>query len=156
MTVIANNKVDNFFAPATNNKDIKLSALQGFQLVLFFYPRDATPGCTMEVQDFGAHYEDFKNTKTVVLGVSRDSLQSHESFKKKENLPFELISDAEEALCRQFEVLKPRIVGGKEVVGMERSTFLISGNGTLTRAWRGVSIAGHISQVLEAAKKLSK
>jgi peroxiredoxin Q/BCP len=153
MTVILNNKVDNFFAPATSHKDIKLSALQGYQLVLFFYPRDATPGCAMEGQDFSAHYEDFKAIGTIVLGVSRDSLESHESFKEKESFPFELISDVNEALCRQFEVLKPKNIAGKEVIGVERSTFLINKNGILTKEWRGVSIAGHVIQVLEAAKK---
>ncbi|MBV1872970.1 MAG: peroxiredoxin [Gammaproteobacteria bacterium] len=154
MTVSESKKVGNFFAPATNNKDIKLSALKGYQLALFFYPRDATPGCTMEAQDFGAHYEDFKGIKTVVLGVSRDTLASHESFKLKENLPFELISDMEEALCKQFEVLKPKIIGGKTIIGVERSTFLIAIDGTLAKEWRGVNVAGHVTEVLASAKKL--
>lgn len=156
MAVIKNNKVDNFFAAATSNKDIKLSALQGYQLVLFFYPKDATPGCTMEGQDFSAHYEDFKAINTVILGVSRDNLASHESFKAKESFPFELISDTDEALCRQFEVLKLKNIAGKEVIGVERSTFLISKSGILTKEWRGVSVAGHVIQVLEAAKKLEQ
>jgi len=153
MTVILNNKVDNFFAAATSHKDIKLSALHGYQVVLFFYPRDATPGCTMEGQDFGAHYEDFKAIKTIVLGISRDSLASHESFKNKESFPFELISDTNEALCRQFGVLKPKSIAGKEVIGVERSTFLIDENGVLSKEWRSVNITGHVMQVLEAAKK---
>jgi peroxiredoxin Q/BCP len=156
MTVTINKNVENFFAIATNNKDIKLSALQDYQVVLFFYPKDATPGCAMEGQDFSAHYEDFKAIKTVIFGVSRDTLESHESFKRKESFPFELISDVDEELCRLFEVLKPKNIAGKEVIGVERSTFLINNNGILTKEWRGVSVAGHVIQVLEAAKKLNQ
>ncbi|MBL4608499.1 MAG: peroxiredoxin [Pseudomonadales bacterium] len=155
MTVILNKKVDNFFANATSSKDIKLSSLKGYQVILFFYPKDATPGCTMEGQDFGAHYEDFKTLKTVVLGVSRDDMKSHQSFKEKETFPFELVSDVNETLCQQFDVLKPKNIAGKEVVGVERSTFLINKDGILVKEWRGVSIAGHVIQVLESAKKVS-
>ncbi len=154
MTVRLNQAVENFFVPATNLKDVKLSALRGYNVVLYFYPKDETPGCTMEGQDFSAHYEAFKKARTLIFGVSRDPLYAHEQFKAKESFPFELISDTDEHLCRQFDVLKPKQIAGKNIIGVERSTFLIDKEGILRKEWRGVNVAGHVKEVLEAALAL--
>ena len=156
MTATLLQTVDNFFAPATSSKDIKLSSLLGYHVVLYFYPKDSTPGCVMEGQDFSAHHEDFKNEKTVIFGVSRDSLASHEKFKAAQSFPFELISDTDEQLCKQFDVLKTKNSYGQQTTGVNRSTFLINKEGVLIEEWRGVSIAGHIKDVLDAVKKLNQ
>lgn len=155
MTVRLNQAVENFFVPATSLKDIKLSALRGYNVVLYFYPKDETPGCTMEGQDFSAHYEDFKKSRTIIFGVSRDPLYAHEQFKSKESFPFELIADTDEQLCRLFDVLKPKHIAGKNIIGVERSTFLIDKAGVLRKEWRGVNVAGHVKEVLEAARALA-
>lgn len=154
MTVTISHAVENFFMPATGLKDIKLSALLGYNVVLYFYPKDETPGCTMEGQDFSAHYDAFKKAHTLIFGVSRDSLNAHEQFKAKESFPFELISDSDERLCRLFDVLKPKNIAGKDIIGVERSTFLIDKHGILRKEWRGVSVAGHVKEVLQAVSDL--
>lgn len=145
-------KVDNFELPATGNKNISLSDLKGKNVVLYFYPKDSTPGCTQEGQDFRDQHEAFDALDTVILGVSRDGIRSHENFKAKQEFTFDLLSDKEETLCNQFGVIKPKKMYGKEVMGVERSTFLIDKEGVLRREWRGVKVKGHVDEVLEAVK----
>ena len=148
-------KVKNFSRPATGNRDISLSDLQGKNVVLYFYPKDSTPGCTTEGQDFRDRFEQFEQANTVILGVSRDSLKRHENFKSKQSFPFELLSDEDESLCQQFDVIKLKKLYGKEYMGVDRSTFLIDSNGSLVREWRGVKVKGHADEVLAAAQELA-
>lgn len=150
-----NQPIDNFTAQATSEKTVQLADLAGKNVVLYFYPKDNTPGCTTESQDFRDLHEQFADANTLVFGVSRDSMRSHENFKAKHNLPFELISDPEEALCKQFDVIKLKKLYGKEHMGIERSTFLIDAAGVLRNEWRKVKVAGHAAQVLSAAQALS-
>jgi len=147
-------KVPNFDAPATGDQNIKLSALKGKKVVLYFYPRDSTPGCTTEGQNFRDNHNKFKQAKTVILGVSRDSIKSHENFKAKQEFPFELLSDKEETLCALFDVIKEKMLYGKKHLGIERSTFLIDEKGILRNEWRKVKVAGHVEEVLAAAKAI--
>ncbi|HAB48440.1 MAG: peroxiredoxin [Betaproteobacteria bacterium] len=123
-------------------------------LVLYFYPKDNTPGCTTQSMDFRDHHDAFVTASALVVGVSRDSLKSHENFKKKYELPFALISDPDEALCTQFGVMKNKTMYGKPVRGIERSTFVISKQGELLKVWRGVKIPGHVAEVLEFVKSI--
>ena len=153
-TVQLDKKVDDFALPATGDQEIRLSDLAGRHVVIYFYPKDSTPGCTTEGQDFRDHHAEFEKLDTVILGVSRDGLKSHENFKSKQEFPFELLSDKEEVLCRQFDVIKPKKMYGKEVIGIERSTFLLDREGILRREWRGVKVKGHVEEVLEAVKSL--
>ena len=122
--------------------------------MIYFYPRDNTPGCTTEGQDFRDNYAKFKRAKTVVLGVSRDSIKSHENFKAKQEFPFDLLSDKEEELCNIFDVIKEKTLYGKKHMGIERSTFLIDEKGVLKQEWRKVKVPGHVEEVLAAAKAL--
>jgi peroxiredoxin Q/BCP len=147
-------KIPEFSLPATGEQTIGLSALKGKRLVLYFYPKDSTPGCTIEGRDFRDNVKKFKALNTVILGVSRDSLKSHENFKAKECFPFELLSDADEKLCRMFDVIKEKNMYGKKVMGIERSTFLIDENRILRNEWRKVKVEGHVSEVLDAVRKL--
>lgn len=147
-------KVPAFSAPATGDSDIKLSQLKGQNLVLYFYPKDNTPGCTTESQDFHTARNKFAKLNTVILGVSRDSLKSHDNFKAKFKLGFELLSDTEEELCGLFDVIKMKNMYGKQVRGIERSTFLIDEKGYLRQEWRKVKVAGHVDEVLAAVKAL--
>lgn len=149
-------KVPDFHLPATSNKDVVLSALKGWNIVLYFYPKDSTPGCTLEGQQFRDMIDDFKAEKTLILGVSRDSLKSHENFKEKQCFPFELISDENEELCKLFDVIKMKNMYGKQVLGIERSTFLIDKTGVLRKEWRKVKVEGHAEAVLFAVKQLNK
>ena len=146
-------KVTNFKLPATGEQDISLKDLAGKNIIIYFYPKDNTPGCTQEGQDFRDNYAKFKRAKTVVLGVSRDSVKVHTNFKAKHEFPFELLSDADEKLCSQFDVIKLKKNYGKEYMGIERSTFLIDSKGVLREEWRGVRVKGHIEEVLIAAKQ---
>ena len=146
--------VPDFELPATGDQTIKLSALRAKKVVLYFYPKDSTPGCTREGQDFRDLYAKFKRAGAVVLGVSRDSVKTHENFKAKQEFPFELLSDQEEALCHLFDVIKEKKLYGKVSLGIERSTFLIDEKGVLKQEWRKVKVAGHVEEVLEAAKAL--
>jgi len=146
-------KVADFTAAATGGP-FKLSAHKGHPVVLYFYPKDNTPGCTTEGADFRDLHEQFAKLGAVIAGVSRDSLKSHESFKAKMDFPFELISDDDETLCSQFDVIKVKNMYGKKVRGIERSTFLIDGSGALAREWRGVKVPGHAEEVLAALKAL--
>ena len=147
-------KVPSFKLPATGDQTLKLADFKGKKLVIYFYPRDNTPGCTTEGQDFRDNYAKFKRAKTVVLGVSRDSIKSHENFKAKQEFPFELLSDKEEELCNIFDVIKEKTLYGKKHMGIERSTFLIDEKGVLKQEWRKVKVPGHVEEVLAAAKAL--
>jgi peroxiredoxin Q/BCP len=151
---ILNRVVANFSAAATNNQTIELKALRGKNVVIYFYPKDSTPGCTTEGQDFRDLHAKFKRQKTVIFGVSRDSLKSHEKFKEKQNFPFELISDPEEKLCRQFDVIQEKNLYGRKYMGVERSTFLIDAAGKLRNEWRKVKVKQHAAEVLKAVKAL--
>ncbi len=156
MSISLDQAVADFTVPATSGKQITLSALKGQQVVIYFYPKDSTPGCTTQGQGFRDQYAAFKAANTEVLGVSRDSLKSHENFKAKQEFPFELLSDKDEALCQLFDVIKLKKLYGKEYLGVDRSTFLIDGNGVLRQEWRGVKVPGHVDAVLAAAQALNK
>ena len=134
---------------ATSGLHSNLDAYRDKWLILYFYPKDATPGCTTEGQDFNEKYSDFVALNAVILGVSRDSLASHEKFKAKQGFLFELISDVDEHLCQQFDVIKMKSMYGKQVRGIERSTFLIDPDGVLKRVWRKVKVNGHVAEVLD-------
>ena len=149
-------KVPAFNLPATGEQKIRLSSLKGSNVVLYFYPRDSTPGCTREGQDFRDSMAKFKRQNTIILGVSRDSLKSHEKFKEKQAFNFELISDEDETLCDIFDVIKMKNMYGKQVRGIERSTFLIGDDGKLLKEWRKVKVAGHVDDVLDAVKAHNK
>ena len=148
------NKVPDVELEATSNQTIKLSDFKGSKMILYFYPKDNTPGCTREGQDFRDNIRKFSSRKTIILGVSRDSLKSHENFKKKQCFPFDLLSDEDEKLCKQFDVIKEKNMYGKKVMGIERSTFLLDEKGILRAEWRKVKVDGHIAEVLEAVKNL--
>lgn len=156
MAVELDQPVANFQVQATSEQAVSLSALKDQQVVLYFYPKDSTPGCTTQGQGFRDHHADFKAANTVVFGVSRDSLKSHENFKAKQEFPFELISDKDESLCQLFDVIKLKKLYGKEYLGVDRSTFLIDKDGVLRKEWRGVKVPGHVATVLEAAQALNK
>lgn len=154
-TVELNKPVPNFIAQATSKKDILLEGLKGWRIVLYFYPKDNTPGCTTESQDFRDYYEDLLKLKTLVFGISKDSLKSHEEFKEEQKLPFELISDADGKLCELFDVIRPQNMYGKQVMSLERSTFLIDENGILKKEWRKVRVNGHADEVVETIEELA-
>ena len=141
--------------PTTGDKNIKLSDLKGKKIILYFYPKDSTPGCTLEGQDFRDNIRKFRARKTVILGVSRDSIKSHENFRTKQCFPFDLISDSEEKLCAIFDVIKEKNMYGKKVLGIERSTFLIDEQGILRSEWRKVKVDDHVEEVLQAVKNCS-
>jgi peroxiredoxin Q/BCP len=146
--------VKDFSLPSTGGGTFRLSDQRGKTLVLYFYPKDNTPGCTTEGADFRDRYEAFRKAGAEVVGVSRDSLKSHEGFKAKMKFPFELLSDADEKLCAQFGVIKMKNMYGKKVRGIERSTFVIDRDGVLAREWRGVKVPGHAEEVLNFVKAL--
>lgn len=148
-------KAPDFSLPATGDKTLSLKDFKGAPLVLYFYPKDSTPGCTLESQDFRDAYPRLRAAGAAVVGVSRDSLASHERFKAKERLPFDLLSDADSTLCRAFDVIREKNMYGRKVVGIERSTFLIDRNGILRREWRKVRVKGHVDGVLGAVRSLS-
>ena len=156
MAVELDKPVTDFQVQATSDQAVSLSALKGQQVVLYFYPKDSTPGCTTQGQGFRDQHEAFKAANTVVLGVSRDSLKSHENFKAKQAFPFELISDKDESLCQLFDVIKLKKLYGKEYLGVDRSTFLIDKEGVLRKEWRGVKVPGHVDAVLEQAQALNQ
>jgi peroxiredoxin Q/BCP len=147
--------VPNFVFNATSNLTAHLNDYKGQTVVLYFYPKDATPGCTTEGQDFRDAYPQFKALNAQIFGISRDSLKSHETFKAKQNFPFELISDNEEHLCQLFNVMKMKSMYGKQYLGIERSTFIIDEKGLLKHEWRKVSVKGHVDEVLNTLKSLS-
>jgi peroxiredoxin Q/BCP len=147
-------KVAVFSLPATGDKDLSLDDFKGANLVIYFYPKDSTPGCTLEGQNFRDLYDAFRESGTAILGVSRDSLKAHENFKAKQGFPFDLLSDADEKLCKQFDVIHEKNMYGRKVMGIVRSTFLLDGKGVLRKEWRKVRVKGHVDEVLDAAKDL--
>lgn len=154
MSITIGQAIPDFSSQATSNQQVQLSALKGSQVVLYFYPKDSTPGCTTEGQNFRDLYADFQAANTLIFGVSRDSLKAHENFRSKQAFPFELISDKEETLCQLFDVIKPKKLYGREYLGIERSTFLIDSYGVLQQEWRGLKVPGHAAEVLQAAQAL--
>ncbi len=156
MAVALDQPVTDFQAQATGGRTVTLSELQGKQVVLYFYPKDSTPGCTTEGQGFRDQQPAFEAANTVIFGVSRDGIKSHENFKAKQGFTFELISDKDETLCQLFDVIKLKKLYGKEYLGVDRSTFLIDQHGVLRQEWRGVKVPGHVDAVLAAAQALSK
>ncbi|MCS6762726.1 MAG: peroxiredoxin [Candidatus Protistobacter heckmanni] len=155
MAVKLNEKAPDFRAPSTSGLYFDLPAMAGYPLVIYFYPKDNTPGCTTEAMNFRDRYGDFTGSGAVLVGVSRDSLKSHEGFKSKLDLPFELLSDADETVCKLFDVIKVKKMYGKNVRGIERSTFLIDRKGVLRKEWRGIKVPGHVDEVLDALKQLA-
>ncbi|TVR62923.1 MAG: peroxiredoxin [Candidatus Competibacteraceae bacterium] len=150
MSVSVGQPVPDFSVTATGDRTVRLSALRGRRVVLYFYPKDHTPGCTVEGQQFRDLHDRFAALNVLVFGVSRDTLRSHENFRAKHGLPFHLLADTDETLCELFEVLKLKKLYGKESIGVERSTFLIDENGVLRREWRKVKADGHAETVLAA------
>ena len=156
MTVVVNKPLPEFEALATGNESLSNQSLIGQTVVLYFYPKDNTPGCTTEAMQFRDKYKDFVKAGATVYGVSRDNMKSHDDFKEKLELPFELIADTEEKMCHMFGVLKNKIMYGKKVKGIERSTFLIGADGVLKQEWPGLKVPGHVEEVLKAVKALKK
>lgn len=149
-----NDKLENFSFVATNGLTSTLQAYEGKWLILYFYPKDATPGCTTEGQDFRDAYSLIQSMNAEVMGISRDSIKSHDNFKCKQNFPFELISDSDEKLCQAFDVIKMKSMYGKQVRGIERSTFIISPEGKLAYEWRKVSVKNHVNEVIKTLEAL--
>lgn len=143
-------RIANFSLPATGGKQLARDDFKGKQLVLYFYPKDHTPGCTREGLDFRDAHDRFKAANAVVVGVSRDSVKTHDNFRAKHGLPFDLISDVDEELCAAFDVIREKTLYGRKYMGVDRSTFLIDGNGILRREWRQVKVPGHVEEVLAA------
>ena len=156
MAVALDQPVADFQAQATSGQAVSLAGLAGRQVVLYFYPKDSTPGCTTQGQGFRDQYAAFQAANTEVIGVSRDGLKSHENFKAKQGFPFELVSDKDEVLCQLFDVIKLKKLYGKEYLGVDRSTFLIDKHGVLRQEWRGVKVPGHVDAVLAAAQALNQ
>lgn len=155
MTSLADGqKIPAFVACATGGQQITQASLTGIKTVLYFYPKDNTPGCTQEGQDFRDAFADFEQAGCQIFGVSRDSLKTHENFRQKQDFPFPLISDPDETLCRLFDVIKPKKLYGREYLGIERSTFLIDAEGRLAKSWRKVNVKGHVQEVLDACRQL--
>jgi len=155
-TAVVGKQVPNFKLPATGEQEIGLADLAGQYVVLYFYPKDSTPGCTREAQDFRDQLAKFKRQGAVVLGVSRDSLKSHENFRSKQGFKFDLLSDSDEVLCKAFDVIKEKNMYGKKLMGIERSTFIIDPEGVLRHEWRKVKVDGHVTEVLDTLKRLKK
>ncbi len=151
---LLNRVVKNFKASATRNRSIDLKQLRGQNVVIYFYPKDSTPGCTLEGRDFTALHAKFRRQKTLIFGVSRESLTSHEKFRDKQGFPFDLISDPDEVLCKHFDVIHEKSLYGRKFMGIVRSTFLIDAAGKLRNEWRKVKVKGHADAVLEAVKAL--
>jgi len=149
-----NQTVQDFELPATSDLTFKLSDYAGKNVILYFYPKDSTPGCTTQGMQFRDFYKDFQAANTEIFGISRDSLKSHENFKAKFSFPFELLSDSEELACKLFDVIKMKNMYGKQVRGIERSTFIIDQKGVLIHEWRKVKVKGHVEEVLEFIKTL--
>jgi peroxiredoxin Q/BCP len=153
--ILLKHAVPDFSLPSTDGHEQTLASLKGKNIVLYFYPKDCTSGCTLEGQNFRDNFEQFKKLNTVILGVSRDTLKLHHKFKSEQHFPFELLSDSEEKLCKLFDVLKEKNMYGKKVIGIERSTFLIDAQGVLVHEWRKVKVDGHVDDVLAKVKELT-
>ena len=149
-----NKKAPNFDLPATGEQNLSLKDFKDKNLIIYFYPKDNTPGCTTEGQNFRDLYKELQKLDTEILGVSRDSVRVHENFKKKHEFPFDLLSDKDEEMCKAYDVIKLKKMYGKEYMGIERSTFLIDKSGKLRQEWRKVKVKGHAGEVLEAVKAL--
>lgn len=154
MSVSIGKKIPDFSLPATGGKDIAHSDYAGKKLVIYFYPKDNTPGCTQEGQDFRDLYAEFRKEGAEIVGISRDSLRSHESFSEKYGFTFPLLSDSKEQACKLFDVIQEKNMYGRKVMGVQRSTFLLDAKGVLRREWRGVTVKGHAGEVLDAVKAL--
>lgn len=154
MAVAIGETIPDLELTATGNRSLRLSDYRGRHLILYFYPKASTPGCTQEGRDFQDAAESFAAANATVLGASRDTLKAQESFKSKQGFGFDLLADTDETLCRAFDVIRPRKLFGKETLGIERSTFLIDGAGVLRREWRQVKVKGHVQEVLDAVKQL--
>ena len=145
-------KISNFKAKSTNENEFNLKDFQGGLIVLYFYPKDNTPGCTQEGIDFSNNYRKFKNLNTEIIGISKDNIKSHENFKKKYKYKFDLISDEDEKICKMFDVIKEKNMYGKKYMGIERSTFIVDKKGKLLKEWRKVKVKGHVEEVLQFIK----
>lgn len=150
-----NQNIIDFSLPSTGNKTFQLASAKGRHVVVYFYPKDNTPGCTTEGQAFRDQFSAFQAANCDIVGISRDSLKSHENFKAKMEFPFELLSDGDETVCEQFGVMKLKNMYGKQVRGIERSTFVIDRNGVLRKEWRGVKVPGHVEEVLAFVQTLN-
>tara|TARA_B100000768_G_scaffold118771_1_gene109869 strand:- start:1061 stop:1531 length:471 start_codon:yes stop_codon:yes gene_type:complete len=148
-------KCPNFKAECTSNLILSNKDFIGENLVIYFYPKDSTPGCTTEGQDFRDNYKKFKKLNTSILGISRESIKSHENFKLKQSFPFELLSDPDEKVCNVFDVMKLKSMYGRQYIGIDRSTFLVNISGKIVKEWRSVKVTGHVQEVLEAVKELA-
>ena len=155
-TIFEGKKCPSFIGECTSSKTLSDKDFVGKNLIIYFYPKDSTPGCTTEGQDFRDNYKLFKNLNTEIIGVSRDSIKSHENFKEKQSFPFELLSDPDEKMCKAFDVIKMKSMYGKEYLGVDRSTFLISSNGKVFKEWRSVKVKGHVNDVLNEVKRLEE
>lgn len=153
-TSMLNQSVANFQLPATSGKTFQLSDYLGKTLVIYFYPKDSTPGCTTQGMQFRDAYHEFQQHNAEIFGISRDSIKSHENFKAKFSFPFELLADTEEQACQLFNVIKMKNMYGKQVRGIERSTFVIDAHGKLVKEWRGVKVDGHAAEVLDFVKTI--
>lgn len=151
---ILGKKCPKFKAESTSGKTLQSEDFLGKNLVIYFYPKDSTPGCTTEGQEFRDSYKEFKSSNTEILGVSRDSVKSHENFKAKQSFPFELLSDPDEKVCKAFDVMKLKSMYGREYIGVDRSTFIINAEGKVVNEWRSVKVKGHVAEVLEVIKSL--
>ena len=149
-------KCPKFKAEATGNNTISNDTFLNKNVVIYFYPKDSTPGCTTEGQEFRDAYKKFKKLNTEILGISRESIKSHEKFKSNQNFPFELLSDPDEKVCKSFDVMKLKSMYGREYMGVDRSTFLVDTKGKILKQWRGVKVKGHVREVLDTTKELAK
>ena len=143
-----------FSGNATGGITLTNKDFEDKNLIIFFYPKDNTPGCTLEGQDFRDNYKEFTKLNVEIIGVSRDSIKSHENFKDKQNFPFQLLSDPDEIMCKPFDVMREKSMYGKKYIGVDRSTFLVSSTGLIAKEWRSVKVKGHVLEVLEAVKDL--
>ena len=153
MSISIGDNIPNLTVATTKNNELSLSELQGKKLVLYFYPKDNTPGCTQEGKDFTEHYQEFQKLNTEILGVSKDSLKKHNNFIEKYDFPFDLIADTEEELCQAMDVIKEKSMYGKKYMGIERSTFIFNEKGVLIHEFRKIRVTGHIEEVLAALKE---
>jgi len=149
-----NRVVADFTVESTGDKQLRLKDLRGQNIVLYFYPKDSTPGCTTEGQDFRDLHARFKRQNTVIFGISRDSIASHKKFKAKQSFPFDLLSDPDEKICQKFDVIQEKMLYGRKIMGVERSTFLIDADGKLRQEWRKLKVKGHAAEVLESVRAL--